>query len=333
MKRLTQSEVFWAAVTLLALVVVSALTAPDSLKSGQNLFLQAATARSLLNQVSFIGVLAVGMTFVILTGGIDLAVGSLLGLSSASAAILLMDHGWSAWSSVALVIGLCAAIGALQGALVAAKLQPFIVTLAGFSMVYALARIVADDRRRDIRMGEGGADAAFGALQAHVFGWLPVSAVILAALVALAWLALRTTVFGRNVYAVGGNERAAHLAGVPVGWVLVAAYVISGACSGLAGAIYLAQYEQGNPDLARSGYELDAIAAVVVGGTRLTGGRGSALGTLVGVLLIGVLNTTMGLHDWNENFQKLAKGAIILLAALSQHARVREFVGRIGASR
>ena len=160
----------------------------------------------------------------------------------------------------------------------------------------------------------------FEVLRSLIFGIVPVPGVIFAGIVVLFWVILKFTKFGRYIYAIGGNEEAARLAGVPVWRVKITVYAISGYLAALAGILYVAQYRQGKPD-AGMGLELDAIAAVVIGGTSLMGGRGSMIGTLVGVLIFGFLSNILQLNNIDSNTQLVLKGAIIIIAVLLQERR------------
>jgi simple sugar transport system permease protein len=164
------------------------------------------------------------------------------------------------------------------------------------------------------------ATANFELLRSMAFGFVPVPALIFVAVVAVFWSVLKFTRFGRYVYAIGGNEEAARLAGVPVWRVKITVYALSGYLAALAGILYVAQYRQGKPD-AGAGLELDAIAAVVIGGTSLMGGRGSMVGTLVGVLIFGFLSNILQLNNIDSNTQLVLKGAIIIIAVLLQERR------------
>ncbi|MFQ5505128.1 MAG: ABC transporter permease [Planctomycetota bacterium] len=374
MKRILSDRTFRIFVALAVLVLLSAIFSPRSLKTGTNLFLTWENLASILAQVSMNGILAVGMTFVILIGAIDLSVGTVMALGSITAAMLLMDpevgaaHHWTIWPSMGalsmaawtllgrrtlvalgliaamavglgllllgraeegfglfgvlcLVAGLGTMMGCISGVITACwRIQSFVVTLGMMSIAFGLARMISDNERRDIDYGPGAAAPSFELLNTRLLDVLPFSALLfLGFAFAGAWL-LRYTVFGRHVLAVGGNEEAARLSGVRVVRIKVLVFSICGALAGIAGAVFAAQNQQGNPG-GGVGKELDAIAAVVIGGTRLTGGVGSILGTVVGVLIIGVLNTTLNLHNVDPNVQKILKGAIIILAAGSFPSR------------
>jgi ribose transport system permease protein len=264
------------------------------------------TATNLVNVVrqnAFPAVIAAGMTFAILTGGIDLSVGSVMALSGVLCADALV-HGWSipAASAAGVAIGL--GVGALNGAIVTRlRVPPFIVTLA-MMLVVRGAAFKYTDARTISGLPDGFASISGSGAMAGV------TAVVFLA----AWVLLMRTAFGRHVYATGGNRDAAWLSGVRVTRVLMAVYVISGLAAGVAGVLMASRLNSGYP---RAGelYELDAVAAVVVGGTSLFGGRGSIWGTLAGAFFIGILNNGLNLYNVSAYDQMIVKGVVLLIAA------------------
>ncbi len=314
---------------LIAMSAVATIVAPG--------FFSLANASTILLHVSINGILTLGMTFVIITAGIDLSVGSLLGLAGVLVAGALTAPGLIAVvgvggaAVVATLIGLAvgAAVGIANGALTAyLSINPFIVTLAMMTVARGAARLVTGGVPIGFPpMGDPHFHDKVAALDAlHAFGGgripipgtaqgFPVPALVMLALVFLSALILDRTRFGRYVYAVGGNEEAARLSGVPVRGVKVGVYAIAGACAGLAGVLMVGQLRSGGPDAGLL-YELNAIAAAVIGGASLMGGIGSAWGALTGALLIGVLNNALDLMGVQAFWQEIAKGAIILLAVL-----------------
>lgn len=314
---------------LIAMSAVATVVAPG--------FFSLANASTILLHVSINGILTLGMTFVIITAGIDLSVGSLLGLAGVLVAGALTAPGLIAVvgvggaAVVATLIGLAvgAAVGIANGALTAyLSINPFIVTLAMMTVARGAARLVTGGVPIGFPpMGDPHFHDKVAALDAlHAFGGgripipgtaqgFPVPALVMLALVFLSALILDRTRFGRYVYAVGGNEEAARLSGVPVRGVKVGVYAIAGACAGLAGVLMVGQLRSGGPDAGLL-YELNAIAAAVIGGASLMGGIGSAWGALTGALLIGVLNNALDLMGVQAFWQEIAKGAIILLAVL-----------------
>jgi ribose/xylose/arabinose/galactoside ABC-type transport system permease subunit len=267
---------------------------------------------NLLCDNAFLGLAAVGLTFVILCGGIDLAVGAMIGFSSILLATLITQAGWPVVAAMLTVLLLGTVYGALAGGLIQRfGLPPFLVTLAGMFLLRGAGFVInlqsiSIDHPLYYRLG---AAAPAG---------LPIHAVVfLAAVVASAYV-LRFTPFGRMVYAVGGSASAALLMGLPVGRVRIAVYAISGACSAGAGIVYTLYTFSGNAN-AGMGLELDAIATVVIGGTLLSGGVGSVLGTLIGVLIYGMIQTAIAfegtLSSW---WTKIAVGGLLLVFVLLQ---------------
>jgi simple sugar transport system permease protein len=265
---------------------------------------------------AFLAIVAIGMTFVILTGGIDLSVGSVLALTTMAAAALT-KLGWNPWVVMPLLVVAGGLFGAAQGYLIHRfRLQPFIVTLAGMFVARGLCYLI-DTESIPI------AEPTFVALaQARIpLGAgtsLSSGAVVAIVIVLLAiWLA-HSTRFGRTVYAIGGNEKSAALMGLPVGSTLVRVYALSGACAALAGLV-MSIYMLSGYSLHAVGLELDAIAAVVIGGTLLTGGVGYVAGTVIGVLILGIIQTLVifngSLSSW---WTRIVIGILLFLFVLSQ---------------
>ncbi|RCW86426.1 monosaccharide ABC transporter membrane protein (CUT2 family) [Phyllobacterium bourgognense] len=251
-------------------------------------------------------------------------------LAVAAAAALVLAFAVALTSEgkagVLLVLLVVPAVGFMLGTIngliiVGGRLQPFIVTLAMMVAGLGIARLTAGQNTAVWPVYTGSnATENFEALRSLIFGIIPVPGVIFAGIIVLFWVILKFTKFGRYIYAIGGNEEAARLAGVPVWRVKITVYAISGYLAALAGILYVAQYRQGKPD-AGTGLELDAIAAVVIGGTSLMGGRGSMIGTLVGVLIFGFLSNILQLNNIDSNTQLVLKGAIIIIAVLLQERR------------
>jgi ribose transport system permease protein len=306
----------------LGLIAVFALACAFSpVRRGEWIFLDAGNLSDILRQVSEKGILAVGMTFVILAGGIDLSVGSVLALAATLSAVMLMRGGYGTGETALAVLAAGLGIG-VANALVITKgrMQSFIVTLAMMSVARGLARLVSGGSGVEIGYGAGGASSSFATIGGKLGPLVPVPALIFLATVAIAWVVLNTTRFGRYVHAIGSNETATRLSGVNVGAVTIGVFAICGLLAGLAGLIHAAQLEQGNPNDGVA-YELDAIAAVVIGGTSLSGGRGTVIGTLIGTLIIGIINNMLGLNNVDANVQLLLKGVIIVGAVLLQRTR------------
>ncbi len=229
-----------------------------------------------------------------------------------------MHGGFGVAATAAIVLGIGAAVGLFNGLLVSAwRIQPFIVTLATMSAARGVARYVSGGAAIPMAFGEGGAPASFQALAGPIVPFVPAPAVLFLLAVAGIHVMLSYLPFGRYVYAIGDNEAAARLCGLRVGRDKALVYVVCGVLAALAGLVHCAQLEQGNPNDGVA-YELDAIAAVVIGGTSLAGGVGTASGTLVGTLIIGVINNSMGLNNIDANLQLILKGAIILGAVWLQ---------------
>jgi ribose/xylose/arabinose/galactoside ABC-type transport system permease subunit len=264
--------------------------------------------------IAITGILAVGMTAVILTGGIDLSVGSVAALAGVVAAMIAAQGGGAVlWGALAaLAIGL--AVGAFNGLMIARfRVPPFVTTLAMLTICRGLAFIVTGGR------STGNLPASFGFLgRARLFG-VPVPVLLMLLVFAAGWFVLKRMTFGRYVYAVGGNREAAYLAGVNTRRVTLLVYVLNGFLVGLAGLVLASRLGAGVPNAGLQ-YELDVIAAVVVGGTSLTGGRGSVIGTFWGAVFIGVLNNGLNLAGVDPYIQKIALGVVLLLAVLADQA-------------
>jgi ribose transport system permease protein len=301
---------------LLGILILAIAISPTA-SGGSRIFLQAGNLTDILRQVSLIGIISLAMTFVILTGGIDLSVGSILALSTAVAAMFL-TRGYTTHIAVAILAAVAAAAlaGALNGVVIAyTGIQPFIVTLASMIGVRGLAKWLTNNQNIDIGFGKD--------LAAEFAGIFREKAIVIgayAAAAALFWVVLARTVFGRHVRAVGDNEKAAEYAGLPIRATKIWVYTLSGLFTGFAGVLYAAENHQGNPN-AGVAYELDAIAAVVIGGTRLSGGKGSISGTIVGTLIMGVLTNMLRLNNVDSNVEMMIKAVIIVLAVAVQRER------------
>ncbi|HEV3468243.1 MAG TPA: ABC transporter permease [Pyrinomonadaceae bacterium] len=293
------------AALVLLLVANSALT-PN--------FFDVNNFRNILLQVSPTVLVAVGMTFVIATGGIDLSVGSVMAIASAVAAASL-DGG----AGLAVLLGLAAALGAglFNGALISGfRIQPIIVTLALLISGRGVAQVLSDGRLVPF------SNPSFEYLGRGVVAGLPVQVIVTAAVVALAIFGMRATAFGRYVVAVGGNEAAARLAGVKVHRTKIAVYALSGALAGLAGLIETARLGASDAQKVGINIELDAIAATVVGGTPLTGGRATVVGTVVGALIMQVITTSFNMNGFAYSWSLVIKAAIIIVAVYIQRPKL-----------
>ncbi|HEV2779371.1 MAG TPA: ABC transporter permease [Actinophytocola sp.] len=307
---------------LVAVFVAAVAFSPR--RNGELVFLSSENLFNVVRAVSEIGIIAVGMTFVILIGGIDLSVGAVLGLTAVGSAVLMVDNDFGVLPTVVIVLLAGLGFGLLQGVASAMfGIQSFIVTLAGMQIARGLARIWSGGQGVAIAYGDGPGEApvAFSLLGERTFnGLVPIPALIFIVVAALAVVFLRTSAFSRHVYAIGGNEKAARLSGVPVTRVKIAVFAICGLLAALAGIIHAGQLNQGSPNDG-FGYELDAIAAVVIGGTSLSGGRGSVVGTVAGALLIGVLTNILRLHGVDSNIQLIITGLVIIVVAGLQQLR------------
>src|SRR4051812_4993424 len=394
----SRTKLYWGPI---AIFLIGVLSSPVT-SSGKNIFLSSGNLLDVLRQVSTTGLIATSMTAVIITGGIDLSVGSLMAICSVVCAMLLTVPGYTPAASMGLptmalaalllgfvlvrfialnlekrrlgdalgrnvklnmvsglalpgvagVILCCLAlwfllpqvegkfgvlgvlivapcVGLLFGAIngfiiVAGRLQPFIVTLAMMVTALGIARLTAGQNNAVLPVYTGSnAVAEFDALRSLVFGIVPMPGLFFIAAIVIYGAVLRLTPFGRYVYAIGGNEEAARLSGVASGTVKIASYAISGLLAGIAAVLYVAQYRQGKPD-AGAGLELDAIAAVVIGGTSLMGGRGGMAGTFCGVLIFGLLSNILQLHNINSNLQLVLKGLIIVGTVLVQERNIAD---------
>jgi ribose transport system permease protein len=276
-------------------------------------FLNVNNLMNLFQQTSINAIIAFGMQFVILTSGIDLSVGSILALSGAFAAqMILMGMP----PILAFIIGIiCGAVfGAFNGLLIAyGKAAPFIVTLATMSVFRGATYVLTNGNPiTGPKMNNSFSFQFLG--QGYLFG-IPFQVYIMVVLFAICYFLLHKTTFGRKTYAIGGNERAAFVAGVNTKKMLIWIYTIAGFLAAVAGMVLTSQLASAQPD-AGTGYEMDAIAAVVLGGTSLAGGKGKMFGTLVGALIIGVLNNGMNLLGISSFYQQIVKGIVILIAVL-----------------
>lgn len=299
---------------IVAEAVVFALLAPQFL-----------TVDNLVNvalSIAITGILAVGMTFVILTGGIDLSIGSVLAVAGIVAAICAKSMGDAGvFVGIAAAIAVGMATGLFNGLMVSRfRVPPFVVTLAVLTIARGLAFIIAERFAGSTSVSD--LPAAFAFIGREKLLGIPVPVITMLIVFAAGWFILCHTRFGRYVYAIGGNPEASFLAGVNVKSVTTWVYVLNGFLVGLAGATLSSRLGAG---LANAGmqYELDVIAAVVVGGTSLSGGRGSIILTLLGAIFIGVLNNGLNLAGIDPYLQKIALGAVILIAVLADQITKR----------
>jgi ribose transport system permease protein len=294
----------YALVGVIALLVVAGtILKGESFLSTDNLF-------NVLRQGSIVGVLAIGMTFVIATAGIDLSVGSMLAAAGVAGG-LLVDSGSFAFIVGSILMGV--ALGSVNGLAIAyGKVVPFIATLAMLLMARGLALWMSD--KTPISLFELDAVRWFGT--GEVIG-IPSSLIVFLGVAAIGWVLLNRTPYGRYVVAVGGNTEAARIAGVKVRWILFSVYALSGLCVGIAAILLCGRLASASP-VAGNLNELDAIAAVVIGGTSLAGGRATIVGTVLGVITFAIVFNLLTLMNLAVEIQSITKGAIILAAVLLQ---------------
>ncbi|MET8578554.1 ABC transporter permease [Streptomyces sp. NPDC005012] len=291
---------------LAALIVVGGITRPDQFLDLRNLQL-------VLTQASVIGVVTVGMTFVITAGGIDLSVGAIVALASVWATtVATQEFGFAGVLFTAVIVGV--GCGLVNGMLIAyGAMVPFIATLAMLASARGLALLITEGRTQIVTV-DGVLE--LGSRDAHVLG-VPPLVLVFAAVTVIGWLVLNRTTFGRRTVAVGGNAEAARLAGIDVRRQRLYLYLLSGLCCGIAAFMLIVLSGSGqntNGNL----YELDAIAAAIIGGTLLTGGRGTIVGSVLGVLIFTTITNIFALNNLQSDVQQIAKGAIIVAAVLIQ---------------
>ena len=271
---------------------------------------------NILRQTSVNAIIAVGMTFVILIAGIDLSVGSVLALTGALAASMISLE-YSIWLVIPLILFSGLLLGGLSGLIVAkGNVQSFIATLVTMTLLRGVTMVYTDGRPISTGFSEG-ADAFAFLGTGYLFG-VPFPIWLMVIVFAWAWYVLKHTRMGRYIYALGGNEAATQLSGINVNKIKIFVFAVSGFLSALAGLIVTSRLSSAQPTAGVS-YELDAIAAVVVGGTSLMGGKGRVMGTLIGALIIGFLNNALNLLDISSYYQMIAKALVILLAVLADN--------------
>jgi ribose/xylose/arabinose/galactoside ABC-type transport system permease subunit len=303
-------------IVLAILVILFGVLSPN--------FLSLDTLTMVAKHVALYGILAIGMTYVVITGGIDLSVGSVVGLAGMIAGGMIQEGitvGGSTWYFSVPVIVFCVlvmgcAIGWANGMIITKLgVAPFIATLGTMYICRGLANIRSGGNTfSDIKGYEGLGNVGFKVLGSSVAG-IPIGAILLVILSLIAAVALRKTTFGWHLYAVGGNERAAKMSGIKADRIKIYAYMISGVCAALVGMINTAQLAAAHP-ASGDGWEMNAIAASVLGGTSMAGGIGTIGGTFIGAFVIGVLNDGMTMCGVSEFWQKVIKGAVIILAVV-----------------
>lgn len=284
---------------ILAIVIIMSIVSPIFLKP-QNII-------NIIRQVSINGIIAVGMTCVILTGGIDLSVGSVVAITSViCGSFLAMGINWF----VACISGVAISIlfGLFNGYMISyVRFQPFIATLASMAIGRGIALAYSNGKPYPIK------DPSFIAIGQGYFLGIPIPIILLVIVVAVGLITLKMTTFGRYIFAIGGNENAAKLSGVRTRRVKLTVYVISAICASIVGLILSARISSGQPTAGES-YEMDAIAATAIGGTSMNGGLGSLVGTIEGFILLGLMTNSMNLLNINSFYQQIAKGLLIVVA-------------------
>ena len=319
----------WSTPSTRATVALSMVLLAGVLFNADGAFFKLSTHRDTLRQSSVSGILACGMTVVILSGGIDLAVGSMLALVAVCFSMMSIWWGWPPALAAILCLLIGAACGAVSGTLTALfRIQPFISTLAMMAFARGLAKISSGGMKVStaVKNPDGTyryleVPAFFRFIDSRTFGGnIAVVTIVFAVCVAVTWVILERHRLGRQLYAIGGNEEAARLAGVPVVRAKIAAYLYSGLLAAVAGICQAAQEQQGDPE-AGTGYELTAIAIVVIGGTSLAGGRGAILLTLFGAFTIGYMEKILSMNAVPEAGRLMLTGIIIVAAVLAQKRR------------
>lgn len=312
-----------AVASLLLVVAIGALYHADGA------FFEWGTHRDMLRQVSVYGMLACGMTLVIVSGGIDLSVGSVMALSAVLFSLTSIHAGWPIIGAAAAAIGAGLACGWISGSLVARwRVQPFIATLAMMVFARGAAKLISGGQKVStaVQLPDGtyqyvDVPPVFELLNARILGDnIAVVTVVLIVCLALSWFLLSETVLGRRWYAIGGNEEAAWISGIPVERTKMTAYALSGVFCAIAGLCQAAQELQGDPEGGAS-YELSAIAMVVIGGTTLRGGQGSIGLTVIGILIVGYLEKILSINAVGEETRLMLTGLIIVVAVLLQRKR------------
>lgn len=291
-------------IVFLVILAVLMILSPNAFARPTNLI-------NILKQASINGILAAGMTFVILSGGIDLSVGSTVALTGVIAASFAHPGEYPLFVPIILAAGAGSFIGFLNGLGVAyGNIPSFIVTLGSMTIVRGLA-LIASRGQPVFNLSKSFEHIAGG----FIFEYIPHLVVFFVCVAGIAGFILTKTVFGRHVYAVGGNETAAKVSGVNVGYIKVAVYTIAGFLAGIAGLLLASRIVSGNPT-AGAGYELDAIAAVIIGGVSMSGGAGKWYGTVIGALIIAVIGNGLDILGVSSYFQLIIKGSIIIVAVL-----------------
>ena len=320
MKSLTLQE-YALGLVVIGLFIVGSILKPDTFPTVDNI-------RNMLTQASVIGVLAIGMTFVIATAGIDLSVGSMVAAAGVFGGVFIGDGGTSSILFILAAIGFATLLGSINAVAIAyGRVVPFIATLAMFSIGKGIALLLNDKlpvSLLDLNGGEFGDPRVFSLLwfgNGRIIG-IPVSVYIFIAITIAGWILLNRTRYGRFVVAVGGNREAARIAGVPVRKIIFSVYALAGLLAGVSTVLLCARLGSASP-VSGNLYELDAIGAVVIGGTSLAGGRATIVGTFLGVLTFALIFSLMTQLNLSTEVQQVTKGLIVLGAVLLQRPEAR----------
>ncbi|MHA7812563.1 MAG: ABC transporter permease [Phycisphaerales bacterium] len=295
----------------------------------KNKFFNASNLFLILKDSSFFAIMAVGMTGVIILAGIDLSVGSIYGLSAIVGAMALHALPAEASLLVALPIGLavCIAVGTMcgfaNGAMsVGLRVHPFVITLGMMAALRGLTVVLPQELFSTQSIGGFPTSFTSGFFKAQIFGVYPVPVIVMALVAIAGWFVLSRTVFGRRIFAIGGNETAARYAGIPVGRVKILVYTITGALCGLSACIYLGYLGAAETN-AGNAYELQVIAATVIGGASLMGGRGTAIGAVLGAIIIQLINNAMVIFEIDQSYNQIVMGAAIIIAVVIDQTKQR----------
>jgi ribose transport system permease protein len=306
---------------LIIVILLAIIFSP--VRNDNNLFLSQRNLSNVARDVAETGILAVGQILVIIIGGIDLAVGSVVALAATGVAFLLMRDLVPAIPAILIILSLGAFIGWWNGWTAERfKIPSFVTTLAMLSIARGIAHIWSNDIAVPLSYGAGGADPLFGLIGERINGIFPVPAIIMFVVATIMALILHYTAFGRHLYAIGGNQTAARLSGLAVSRIKIFAFMLCGFFASMAGILHAAQLNQGSPNEA-VGYELNAIAAVVIGGASLSGGKGTIVGAIAGAFILGILDNMLSLNNVNSNIQLVTKGLLVVAAVALQQLRPR----------
>jgi ribose transport system permease protein len=313
---------FFGLFIVIILAIIISPTRNDTI-----LFLSQRNLSNVTRDVSETGILAVGMLLVIIIGGIDLSVGSVVALGATGGAYLLMRDLVPAYAAIGLILTLGLAIGWWNGWISERfRVPSFVTTLAMMSIARGVAVLWSSRIAVPISYGAGGADPMFETIGYRIEGVFPVPAIIMFTVALITALILRYTAFGRYLYAIGGNQTAARLSGVAVSRIKISAFMLCGFFAAMTGLVHAAQLDQGSPNEA-VGYELNAIAAVVIGGASLAGGKGTIAGAIAGAFILGILDNMLSLNNVDSAVQMIAKGLLVVGAVALQQLRPRSTEG------